>query len=120
MFVVAVTSTGTILFYRYKLRSSKDFIKRRDTPEWVYEFVDPDSGSPVYVGLGVNVEKRVDQHLRTAMTIGLFYMWIAEKIQSVKRPLVRVVGYTNNRSEAASLEQEHINIHVTAGNKLFN
>lgn len=47
-------------------------------------------------------------------------MWIAEKVQNGKRPLVRVVGYGNNRSEAASLEQEHINIHVTAGNKLFN
>src|SRR5215469_8711728 len=80
------------LFSRYRLRSgkAKTPIKRRDTPEWVYEFVDPDSASTVYVGRGVNVERRVDQHLRAAMTTGLFYMWIAEKIQNGKRPIVRV------------------------------
>ena len=110
------------LFSRYRLRSgkAKTPIKRRDTPEWVYEFVDPDSASTVYVGRGVNVERRVDQHLRAAMTTGLFYMWIAEKIQNGKRPIVRVVAYGNTRNEATALEQERINMHVTAGNKLFN
>jgi hypothetical protein len=94
--------------------------KRPAAPECVYEFVDPDSDSAVYVGRGVNVERCVNQHLRVAMTTGLFSMWIAEKVQNDKRPLVRVVAYGNSRSEASALEQERINMHVTAGNKLFN
>ncbi len=92
----------------------------RDVPVWVYKFVDPDSGDTVYDGRGVNVEKRVDQHLRAAMTTGLFYMWIADKIQNGKRPIIRVVAQGSNRIEAAALEQERINLHAAAGNKLFN
>lgn len=94
--------------------------KRHDIPGWVYEFVDADSGSVVYVGRGYNVERRVDQHLRAAMTTGMFYRWIAEQLQSGKRPIVRVVAHGSNTGEAAMLEHERINMHVAAGTKLFN
>src|SRR5260370_42449573 len=114
-----------ILFVVYKFQSrprarATRVSQRRDTTGWVYEFVDPDSGNAVYVGRGVNVEKRVDQHLRAAMTTGLFYMWIADHIQKGKRPIVRVVGHGDNKDEVAMLESERINMHIIAGNKLFN
>jgi hypothetical protein len=112
-----------IVVYRLQTRPrSRTTIatQRRDAPGWVYEFIDPDSGNTVYVGRGVNVEKRVDQHLRAAMTTGLFYMWIADQIQNGKRPIVRVVAHGNNRNELALLERERISMHIASGCKLFN
>jgi hypothetical protein len=113
----------TGLFIAYKLQTrpkARVTTQRKDSPGWVYEFIDPDSGNAVYVGRGVNVEKRVDQHLRIAMTTGLFYMWIAYHIQKGKRPIVRVVGHGDNRNELALLERERISMHIAAGYKLFN
>ncbi|SRR6266566_953066 len=112
-----------VLIYKFqfkpKARTTRS-TQRRDTPGWVYEFVDPDSNDTVYVGHGVNVERRISQHLRVAMTTGLLSMWIADLIRNGKRPIVRVVAHGNNKDEVAMLESERINMHIAAGNKLFN
>jgi GIY-YIG catalytic domain len=88
------------LIYKFQVKpKAKTTIvaQRRDAPGWVYEFIDPDTGVTVYVGQSVNVEKRVDQHLRASMSTGLLYMWIADLVQHGKRPIVRKGAYGNGK-----------------------
>jgi hypothetical protein len=111
------------IIYRFQVRPKTKVstaAKRKDTPGWVYEFVDPDTGVVVYVGQSANVEKRVDQHLRVSMTTGLLNMWIADLVQQGKRPIVRKVVQGNGRNELVKLENERITMHIAAGVKLFN
>lgn len=93
---------------------------RPDIPGWVYEIVDPDTGDTVYVGQSIQVEKRIDQYLQAALSTGLLYAWMAEKIQQGQRPIVRLVARGNNRNELARMEHEYIATHISAGTKLFN
>jgi len=94
--------------------------QRRNAPGWVYEFIDPDTNLTVYVGQSVNVEKRVDQHIRASMSTGMLDAWIADLMQHGKRPIVRKVAQGNGKIELDRLEQERINELRADGVKLFN
>jgi hypothetical protein len=113
------------LFIMYKLQirpKAKTTIaaKRKDTPGWIYEFIDPDTGDVVYVGQSAQVEKRIEHYLQVATSTGLIYVWLAEKIQQGKKPVVRIVAPGKNKDELNRLEQDRINAHITAGIKLLN
>jgi GIY-YIG catalytic domain len=93
---------------------------RPDVPGWVYEIVDPDTGATVYVGQSTQVEKRIDQYLQAALSTGLLYAWMAQKLEYGQRPIVRLVTRGSNRNELARMERERIATHLSAGTKLFN
>jgi len=94
--------------------------QRRNASGWVYEFIDPDTNLTVYVGQSVNVEKRVDQHIRASMSTGMLDAWLADLMQHGKRPIVRKVAQGNGVIELKRLEQERINELRADGVTLFN
>ena len=93
---------------------------RTDVPGWLYEIADPDTRVAVYVGQSAEVERRIQQYIRAALSTGLLYAWIAEKLQQGKKPLVRLLDQAANKDELARLEEERIAMHLNAGVKLFN
>lgn len=91
-----------------------------DRGEYVYELVDPDTSNVVYIGQSANVERRVNDHLREALASSELYDWLRQKIETGKRPIVRVVGHADSKSELNRLEKERINSYVSEGIPLYN
>jgi hypothetical protein len=91
-----------------------------DRGGYVYELVNPDSQAVVHVGQSANIERRVNDHLREALSSNELYDWLRNEIEEGKRPIVRVVDHASTKSELNRLGRERINGYVESGVSLFN
>src|SRR5215467_3969651 len=118
----AVVAAITILLSRRSRRRSIKAaqVRRRDIAGDIYEIADPDTGVVVYVGKSTLVEKEIEAYIRSATSTGVLLLWLADKIQQGKKPIVRTVAHGNNRNELNQLEQNRINTYIASGVILLN
>ncbi len=86
----------------------------------IYTLIDPHSGQVKYVGQSVDVEKRITQHVRDAMTTGAMSKWLAELYAENQLPTVKIVESGLTRNQAKTVEQQYIREYIRGGEKLFN
>lgn len=90
-----------------------------DKPGVIYEYHDPDSDIPVYVGKTTDFEERVRAHLRDARKPNL-QKWLYLQITRGKLPIVVEVAKGENNRELERLERERIKLHTDNGIILLN
>ncbi len=86
----------------------------------IYTFIDPNNGQVKYVGQSVNVQQRVSQHIRAAITSGAMSKWLIELYAQGQLPIVKIVASGLTRNEARNVEKQYIREYIGRGEKLFN
>ena len=90
-----------------------------DKPGVIYEYHDPDTDIPVYVGKTTDFEERIRAHLRDARKPNL-QKWLYLQLSKGKLPIVEEVAKGENNRELERLERERIKLHTDNGIILLN
>lgn len=90
-----------------------------DKPGVIYEYHDPDTDIPVYVGKTTDFDERIRAHLREARKPNL-QKWLYLQITKGKPPIVVEVAKGANNRELERLERERIKLHTDNGIILLN
>lgn len=90
-----------------------------DKPGVIYEYHDPDTDTPVYVGKTTDFEERIRAHLREARKPSL-QKWLYLQITKGKLPIVVEITKGANNRELERLERERIKLHTDNGIILLN
>jgi len=88
-------------------------------PGVIYEYHDPDTDIPVYVGKTTDFDERIRAHLREARKPSL-QKWLYLQITKGKLPIVVEVAKGENNRELERLERERIKLHTDNGIILLN
>lgn len=86
----------------------------------VYIFIDPNTNKVKYVGQSVDIQKRISQHIRDAITSGAKAKWIIDLHAQGQLPIVRIVASGLAKNEANTLEKRLIREYISSGEKLLN
>ena len=86
----------------------------------VYTLIDPNTNKVKYVGQSVDIQKRISQHMRDAITSGAKAKWLIDLHDQGQLPNVRIVASGLTRNEANTLEKRLIREYINDGEKLLN
>jgi GIY-YIG catalytic domain len=86
----------------------------------IYTFIDPNTNRVKYVGQSVDVQKRIGQHIRDAITSGAKAKWILDLHAQGQLPIVRIVASGLAKKEANTFEKRLIRDYISSGEKLLN